>query len=173
MLRYLGETGAGVGVSRVARDLELNPSTCFNLLRTLVHEGMVDFDPHAKTYTLGLGVVELAKGALEQTSYARFMRPHLEAIAARHGVTATLWQRTGKDRVVLVDRCEADSAMRVHMQIGQRLPLGSRLAPACPGLPCTLQGVETGQDRGVHSTTSPRSAAIACTVSTKTSPRCT
>lgn len=123
VLRYLNETGARVGVSRIARDLGLNPSTCFNLLRTLVHEGLVTFDVDAKTYALGLGVVELAKGALDQASFARLMRPHLEAIAARHGVTATLWQRSGKDRVVLVDRCEAESAVRLHMQIGQRLPM--------------------------------------------------
>lgn len=123
ILRYLNETGARVGVSRVARDLGLNPSTCFNLLRTLVFEGLVTFAPEGKTYALGLGVVELAKGALDQASYARFMRPHLEEIAARHKVTATLWQRSGDGRVVLVDRCEADSAMRVHMQIGQRLPI--------------------------------------------------
>ena len=123
ILRHLGETGARAGVSRIARDLELNPSTCFNLLRTLVHEGMVSFDPDSKSYGLALGVVALAKGALEQASYARFMRPDLEAVSARHGVTATLWQRAGRDRMVLVDRAESDATMRVHMQLGQRLPL--------------------------------------------------
>ena len=123
VLRYLNETGARAGVSRVARDLQLNPSTCFNLLRTLVYEGMVSFDPDTKTYALGLGVIELAKGALDQASYAKFIRPHLDAVAARHQVTATLWQRSGDDRVVLVDRSESDTAMRVHMQIGQRLPM--------------------------------------------------
>lgn len=123
ILRYLNETGARAGVNRIARDLGLNPSTCYNLLRTLVWEGMVAFDPQGKTYAMGLGVVEMAKGALDHASYAHLMRRHLEEIAARHRVTATLWQRSGADRVVLVDRCEADSAMRVHMQVGQRLPL--------------------------------------------------
>ncbi len=123
VLRYLNQTGTRAGVSRVARDLQLNPSTCFHLLRTLVYEGMVSFDPDTKTYALGLGVIELAKGALDQASYARLMRPHLDAVAARHQVTVTLWQRAGADRVVLVDRAESDTAMRVHMQIGQRLPM--------------------------------------------------
>jgi len=123
ILRHLGDSGSRAGVSRIARDLGLNPSTCFNLLRTLVHEGMVSFDPGTKTYALALGVVELAKGALEQASYARFMRPHMEAVSARHGVTATLWQRAAADRMVLVDRSESDATMRVHMQVGQRLPL--------------------------------------------------
>ena len=123
VLRYLNQTGTRAGVSRIARDVQLNPSTCFNLLRTLVYEDLVTFDPQTKTYGLGLGLIELAKGALDQASHARFMRPHLEAIAARHHVTATLWQRAGSDRVVLIDRAESDTAMRVHMQIGQRLPM--------------------------------------------------
>lgn len=123
VLRYLNAVGLGVGVNRVARDLGLNPSTCYNLLRTLVDEGLVSFDPQAKTYAVGLGLVELARGALEQAGFARLVRPHLEAVADAHGVTATLWQRSGPDRVVLVDHCEAEAAMRLHMQIGQRLPV--------------------------------------------------
>lgn len=123
ILRHLNEAGARAGVNRIARDLGLNPSTCYNLLRTLVREGMATFDPLTKTYALGLGAVELAKGAIEHASHAHLMRGHLAEIAARHRVTATLWQRSGADRVVLVDRCEADSAMRVHMQVGQRLPV--------------------------------------------------
>ncbi len=123
ILRYLSIAGSRVGVSRIARDVELNPSTCFNLLKTLVYEGLVTFDQASKNYALGLGMVELAKGALEQASYARLVRPMLEAIAAKHRVTATLWQRVGEDRVVLVDRADNDSAMRVHMNIGQRLPI--------------------------------------------------
>lgn len=123
ILRYLSRSGTGVGVSQVARDLKLNPSTCFNLLKTLVHEGLVIFDRAGKSYALGLGLVELAKGALEQASYPRLVRPHLDAIALKHRVTATLWQRVGDERVVLVDRADNDAAMRVHMSIGQRLPL--------------------------------------------------
>lgn len=123
VLRYLCAASGPVGVTRIARDLQLNPSTCFNLLKTLVHEHLVNFDPSTKSYSIGLGLVALAKGALEQSSYVRLVRPHLEQIAARHGVTATLWQRTPDDRVLLVDRADSIGAIRVHMSIGQRLPM--------------------------------------------------
>jgi len=123
VLRYLSRVAAPVGVSRIARDLDLNASTCFNLLKTLVHERLVTFDDATKTYAIGLGLVELAKGSLEQSSYIRMLHPQLEAIAARHRVTATLWHRTSRERVVLVDMADNDSAIRVHMSIGQRLPM--------------------------------------------------
>ncbi|MFA7665526.1 MAG: IclR family transcriptional regulator [Burkholderiaceae bacterium] len=123
ILRYLCAATGPVGVTRVARDLDLNPSTCFNLLKTLVHDKLVRFDPATKSYTIGLGLVALAKGALEHSSWIRLVRPHLEQIAARHGVTTTLWQRTDDDRVLLVDRADAVGTLRVHMSIGQRLPM--------------------------------------------------
>lgn len=123
LLRYLAGARSPAGVTQLARETGINPSTCFNLLKTLVHEGLVEFDPVAKTYAIGLGLVEMARGSLEQASYVRMVRPHLEAVAGRHRVTATLWQRTRDDRVVLVDRADNDAAIRVHMNIGQRLPM--------------------------------------------------
>lgn len=123
ILRYLADVCDPVGVTKVAKDLGLNPSTCFNLLKTLVHESLVNFDETAKTYTIGLGIVELAKGALERNTDIRMIRPHLQEIADRFGVTATLWQRVKGERVVLLDLAQSDSTIRVHMSIGQRLPM--------------------------------------------------
>src|SRR5690606_8616565 len=106
VLRYLSQATSPVGVTRIARDLNLNPSTCYNLLKTLVQEGLVNFDEESKTYTVALGLVELAKGVLEEASYVRLIHPVLEEVARRHNVTATLWQRTRNERVVLVARAD-------------------------------------------------------------------
>ncbi|WP_313624775.1 IclR family transcriptional regulator [Achromobacter sp.] len=123
ILRYLASASTPHGVTRIAKDLGLNASTCFNLLKTLVHERLVTFDEPTKTYSMSLGLVELAKGSLEKASYVRLMRPHLQELAERHNITTTLWQRSRGDRVVLVDLADSGSAMRIHMSIGQRLPM--------------------------------------------------
>lgn len=123
ILRYLANTSTPQGVTRIAKDLGLNASTCFNLLKTLVHEGLVTFDDATKTYSTGLGLVELAKGSLEKASFVRMMRPHLQELAERHNITTTLWQKTRGDRVILVDLADSGSAIRIHMSIGQRLPM--------------------------------------------------
>ena len=123
VIRYLAASTAPVGVTRIAKDLDLHASTCFNLLKTLVHEGLVNFEETTKTYSVGLGLVELANGALEQASYVRMIQPYLQDIADTFQVTATLWQRTRGERVVLVGRAENESAIRVHMSVGQRLPM--------------------------------------------------
>lgn len=123
VLHYLVRAEGPVGVSRVARDLDISPSSCFNLLRTLVHERLVDFNPVKKTYTIGFGLLELTKGMIDRDQLVRFLRPRLERIASSHRVTGTLWRRMGQDRVVLVDRADTASAVRVHMTVGQRLPI--------------------------------------------------
>lgn len=144
ILRHLASVSTPLGVTRIARDLDLHSSTCFNLLKTLVQERLVTFDEDTKTYRMGLGLVELAKGSLEQASYARLLRPHLQELASRHRVTTTLWQRATNDRVVLVDLAESGSTMRVHMSIGQRLPmyiaaLGRCMAAYTPLSPAELR----------------------------------
>jgi len=123
ILRFLATHRRPAGVTEVARSLALNPSTCFNILRTLAAEGLVAFDPVAKTYSPGLGLAELAASALDGVDAVRVVRPHLEALADSFGVTMTLWLRAGPDRVVLVDRAEGSAMVRIHMNIGQRLPL--------------------------------------------------
>jgi DNA-binding IclR family transcriptional regulator len=131
VLRHLSRSPAPAGVSRIARDLSLNASTCFNLLRTLVHEGLVDFDDATKTYTLGLGAVELARGALDRDALPRLLQPALAALAARHSVTVLLWRRTPDDRLVLVHVAESPEAIRVQLSVGARLPLYAGASGRC------------------------------------------
>src|SRR5690554_946881 len=111
ILRYLVNAPEPVGVTHIAKDLSLNSSTCFNLLKTLVHERLAVFDETTKTYSIGLGVVQLAKGALDASSYVPLLRPHLQEIASRHRVTTTLWHRIPGERVVLVDLADSESTI--------------------------------------------------------------
>lgn len=122
ILRHLAQAEGAAGVNQIARELDMNPSTCFNLLRTLVHEGLITFDAGKKNYTAGLGLLELTKGLTERDAAIRFVRPRLVEVAHAHRVTATLWRRLSEDRLMLVERADTDSALRVHMTVGQRLP---------------------------------------------------
>ena len=109
IVRYLAVARAPVGASRIARHLELNSSTCHNLLKTLVHERLVVFDESNQTYCVGLGVVELAKGALEAASYVRLVQPQLEP-----------WRATTRSR----RRC--GSARRTIAWCWSRVPTTTR-----------------------------------------------
>src|SRR3546814_130749 len=89
ILRFINHCDEPPGVSHIAQALGINPSTCFNILKTLVHERLLMFDPTSKRYTLGLGIVELAHGVLN-AGYVPYIHPYLERIATTYDVTALL-----------------------------------------------------------------------------------
>ncbi|MFS0773025.1 IclR family transcriptional regulator [Sphingomonas sp. 1P08PE] len=121
ILRHLGEQSGPVTNIQIARSLNLNISTSFNILRTLASESLVTFDPAAKAYTLGYALLELANSALDQIGHVRLIHPELERLTQRWEVTTALWLRVSQSQVFLVDRVQPNSMVRVEMQVGQRM----------------------------------------------------
>ncbi len=121
LLRHLAAQGRPAGVTAIARDTGLNPSTCFNILRTLAAEGIVAFDPAAKSYRLGYGLLELSLGLLGANA-AELIRPELQRLGEGRDLLLALWQVTAGDRLVLVERVASTQAVRIDMQVGIRLP---------------------------------------------------
>jgi DNA-binding IclR family transcriptional regulator len=123
IVRHLSRSRQPATVTQLARQLSINPSTCFNILRTLVWEGLIDFDEPSKSYTVGLGVVKLAGGALSEVERLASLRQNIHEIAERHGVTLLLWRRVGDDRMLLVLVENSSADLQIHLRAGQRLPL--------------------------------------------------
>ena len=123
ILRYLSDAQQPVGVSRIAKDTSLNTSTTFNILRTLALNDIVNFDPFSKSYSLSLGIMEIAKGATALGGDIGAARPMMERIAHERGLTLTLWQPVSNNRKVLIMSALNRGAMRIQMTVGQRLPI--------------------------------------------------
>jgi len=123
ILRHLADAKTPVGVTPLARALGMNTSTCFNILRTLAEGELVRFDAAARTYSVGLGLVDLALAAVAQGGDLGLVQSTLRQLALRRGATVTLWRPAGPDRMVLTLVAESDQVMRIRMSVGQRLPL--------------------------------------------------
>lgn len=95
ILRYLTQTGAPERAADIARHLSINSSTCFNILRTLVAEDVVDFNALSKTYSAGLGLARLVEQLVTQGQRLQLAAPPMQDLAAEFGVTVTLWRRLG------------------------------------------------------------------------------
>ena len=122
VLRLLGTMNAGAGVTAIARALGIGPSSCFNVLKTLVGEDLVAFDAVTKTYTLGLGTVDLAHRALGRDVLVQAAEAAMAALAHQHDAAIGLWRLAPGERLVLVALAESDAATRIHMMVGQRQP---------------------------------------------------
>jgi DNA-binding IclR family transcriptional regulator len=122
ILKSLGQT-APAGVNALARSAGVSPSSCYNILKTLVSEGLVDFDPVRKTYAPGAGLYALVpQGADGRAAFAR-CAPLFERFAEKYAATVALWRIAAAERLVLVGFAENTQATRIHMTVGQRLPM--------------------------------------------------
>lgn len=121
ILQFLAASTAPVGVATVARETGVSTSTCFNILRTLTRARFVAFHTSEKTYTLGLAMAELAAGLIG-VSHAELIRPELERLALNYEMLILLWRVTEDNHLVLIDRAYSQTAIRVEIRSGFRLP---------------------------------------------------
>jgi DNA-binding IclR family transcriptional regulator len=122
ILRLLGRSAEPLGVNAIARALELVPSTCLHILRVLVMEELVAFDPGTKRYRLDAGLVAIARSALSRNGFAELAQAELDRVSRRHAVTAVGVQAIGSEHVVVVAISRSDHALRLHVDIGSRFP---------------------------------------------------
>ncbi len=122
VLRHLAQTDVPPGVNAIANATGLSPSSCFNILKTLAAEQLVSFDPANKSYALGPLLIRLARRALASPASISTMRPLLDRFA-RRGLATAIWEVNPQHRLILAAFLESDASTRIHMTLGQRLPL--------------------------------------------------
>jgi DNA-binding IclR family transcriptional regulator len=123
ILRFLQAIQEPATVTQITRAVKINPSTCFNVLRTLIQEDFVQFDTTAKTYQLSFGLVALARGVLEHNPTLHLLKPKIEELSRAHRVMVTIWRKISEERIMLVAAAESDAAVRIHARTGTRSPL--------------------------------------------------
>lgn len=123
ILRYLGSSRKPLRATQIAKDLSINTSTCFNILRTLVSEAVLEFDPISKTYAVGLGIVKIAEAVMSDGGRVAAARPYLREFAERFGVTVTLWKRGQGDRITQIAVEHSGRDTRVEVATGRRGPM--------------------------------------------------
>ncbi len=122
ILRLLGGNRAPLGLKAIADGLGFVPSTCLHILRALVVERLVKVDPATKRYSLGVGMLPLARAVLETASFPNLVQPELDRVSALHGVTAVGVELVGLEHMIVVALSRARAPMRLHVDVGSRFP---------------------------------------------------
>lgn len=121
ILRYVSEQGTPTGVNQIARATGVSVSTSFNILGTLLQEGLVAFDDATKTYSPGIGLLGLAVPLLS-VNPVDIVTPEIEELSRRYNSLICLWNFTADERIVLSNRASSSKTIRVDMNLGARLP---------------------------------------------------
>lgn len=122
VLRLLGKSDKPLGLKAIARELGLVPSTCLYVLRALVDEELVAFDPDTKRYSLEAGVLTLARHWLRRDRFNEVVQPVLDRISDAFDVTTLGAHIVGLDHIIVVAVSQAGPTFRVSAQVGSRFP---------------------------------------------------
>jgi DNA-binding IclR family transcriptional regulator len=94
--------GGELGTNEIARRSGMTPSTVSRQLGTLAASGLVERVTSSGRYRLGIRLVHLANAVLARLDVREVARPHLVALVAATGETATL-SVPGDDDAITVD----------------------------------------------------------------------
>ena len=122
VLRLLGKSERPQSLQSIARELGLVPSTCFYVLRALVAEEFVFFDPDTKRYSLEAGVLTLARHWLRRNRFNDLAQPALERLSQAFGVTAFGVHIVGLDHIIVVAVSHSGNNLQLSAEIGSRFP---------------------------------------------------
>src|SRR5712691_10051731 len=111
--------GEELGTNELARRTRINASTVSRLLATLAAGGLVEHMPESGRYRLGLRLLQLGNSVVERLDLRAVARPHLEALVAQTGETATL-SAPGERDAVTVDFVQSRASVQSVAHVGRR-----------------------------------------------------
>jgi len=129
IMTYLKHRHAGV--SQIADELAITRSNCFAILKTLHAHNLLAFRPADKTYSLGLGLLELGGAISKDFAVIGLVRPFLLRYVHDSKLTTFLVWRAGERRLILLDKEEAPGDVRLSISVGARLPITHGASGKC------------------------------------------
>ncbi len=121
ILRLLGRSPEPVGVKAIATALGIVTSTCLHILRVLVDEELVKVDA-TKRYSLGAGMLSLARSVIETNSFPAAVQPVLDRLSEAWSVTAIGVEIAGPEHMVVLALSQSKIPFRLHVDVGSRFP---------------------------------------------------
>lgn len=121
LLDLVARSKGPLRITEIAKGLDLNKSTVFNMVHTLADLQVLERLPNGK-FTFGTRLYVLGKAAGSKAELIRTAHPFLEEIAAETDFSAFLGVRLGR-KAVIVDKVDAAVGIKVSSEVGMRLPL--------------------------------------------------
>lgn len=121
VLQLLARTKQPLGLSEISRRLQLNKSTVFNLVHTLVDLDVLEHRLDGK-FAFGTQLYLLGRAAATQADLIATVRPYLEDISRAFNFSAFLGVRSDVNAII-VDKVDAAVELRLASEVGMRLPL--------------------------------------------------
>jgi IclR family KDG regulon transcriptional repressor len=121
ILDLLAESKEPMGISDISGRLELNKSTVFGIVHTLMDLNVLENRPDGK-FVFGTRLYILGKMAGQRSKLIQAAHPYLEKINERTKLSAFLGLRSDF-RVILIDKVDSAYGIKLSSEIGMQMPV--------------------------------------------------
>ncbi len=130
LLKQYSSRDRELGVSELARRLDLGKSTVHRLLVTLTSEGLLEQDPHSGKYRLGIAMHDLGQAVSRRLDLHEAVIPPMEQLRNTTGETVHTAVLDGRE-VVYVERLDSPQTLRLFLEVGRRNDAHSTATGKC------------------------------------------
>jgi len=115
LLEVLGRSDRGLGVTEIAKVVDLKVPTAYNLLRTLVATGYVAKDTRSQRYRLGFSCASLGRAYRRTLRVPEVARPAVEELAQRLNESVIVAMMEGGE-ILFVARASGNQILTVNFE---------------------------------------------------------
>ncbi|SFB13739.1 MULTISPECIES: IclR family transcriptional regulator [unclassified Bacillus (in: firmicutes)] len=112
----------GIGVTEIAKQIDINKSSVYRILSTLVQYGYIEQDSETGRYKLGYKFLEVSTKLLDSIDLREEAKPFLlELENETNEVIHLVVYDQGE--VVYIEKLEGNETLRMHSKVGKRAPM--------------------------------------------------
>lgn len=122
VLLAFADGAQSLGVSEVARKVDISKAVVFRIFQSLVEKGFLDKDDENRQYRLGAAAAALGARALQELDMRKAAQSELICLRDHTRETTTLSELVGDKRVYL-EQYESAQSIRMTVELGRPYPL--------------------------------------------------
>ena len=112
----------GLGVTEIANQIDINKSSVFRTLATLVQYGYIEQDRDTEKYKLGYKFLDISSKLLESIDLRAEAKPFLQELEKMTNEVIHLVVYD-QGEVVYIEKLEGNETLRTHSKVGKRAPM--------------------------------------------------
>lgn len=113
---------SGLGVTEIANQIDINKSSVYRILSTLVQYGYIEQDEETSRYKLGYKFLEISSKLLESIDLRLEAKPFLQELEndTNEVIHLVVYDQ---GEVVYIEKLEGNQTLRMHSKVGKRAPM--------------------------------------------------
>jgi IclR family KDG regulon transcriptional repressor len=112
----------GLGVTEIAKQMDINKSSVYRILSTLVQYGYMEQDEETSRYKLGYKFLEMSSKLLESIDLRKEAKPYLQELEKETNEVIHLVVYD-QGEVIYIEKLEGTETLRMHSKVGKRAPM--------------------------------------------------